>query len=108
VATVIGGIWQGLNDEVIEAESRWAKTVADAKLGKVGLRAAQSELDRLDGVKADGTDGLRGRLNELKLIGEGPLAPLRARVTALRVAVKAAWDEASDPTSQRAMLLDMT
>jgi hypothetical protein len=42
------------------------------------------------------------------LIGEGPLAPLRARVTALRVAVKAAWDEASDPTSQRAMLLDMT
>jgi hypothetical protein len=109
VATVIGGLWQGLSDEVTEAEARWVKTVADVKVGaKVGLRAAQNELDRLDGVKADGTDGLRGRLNELKLIGEGPLAPLRARVVALRVAVKAAWDDASDPTSQRAMLLDMT
>jgi hypothetical protein len=108
VATVIGGIWQGLAAEVTEAEERWAKTVTDAaaKTQKPGVRACTNELERIDGAKPE--DGLVARVNGLRIIGEGPLAPLRARVAALRAAVTAALREANDPTSERFANLELT
>lgn len=107
VATVIGGIWQGLANEVAEAEERWTKTVADAAATakKPGVRASVNELERLDGAKPG--EGLVARLGQLAIIGEGPLAPLRARVTALRACVKAALDEANDPTAERFANLEL-
>ena len=108
VAMVIGGIWQGLAGEVTDAEERWAKTVTDAeaKTKRPGVRACVSEMERIDGTKPG--DGLMARLGQLAIIGEGPLAPLRARVTALRTAVKAALDEANDPTAERFANLELT
>jgi hypothetical protein len=99
VATVIGGIWQGIAAEVTEAEDRWVKTVTDAKGGRVGVRACTNEIERIDGAKPG--DGLVARINGMALIGEGPLKVLRDRVTALRAKVAAALVEANDPTAER-------
>jgi hypothetical protein len=108
VATVIGGIWQGLNTEVVEAEERWVKTVGDAaaKAAKPGVRASTNELERIDGNKPG--EGLMARLGQLAIIGAGPLASLRARVVTLRAQVVAALHEANDPTSERFANLDLT
>jgi len=105
VATVIGGIWQGLANEVTEAEERWSITDATATAKKPGVRACVNELERLDGTKPG--EGLQARLGQLAIIGEGPLAPLRARVVALRACVKAALDEANDPTAERFANLEL-
>jgi hypothetical protein len=108
VATVIGGIWQGVAAEVTEAEDRWSKTVADAKAakgGKVGARACANELTRIDGEKPG--DGLLNRINAMGMIGEGPLAALRIRVGTLRGAVLKAQSEVDD-TDARYAAMDLT
>jgi hypothetical protein len=105
VATVIGGIWQGVAAEVTEAEERWAKTVTDAGAKPVGARACATELTRIDGEKPG--EGLVNRINTMGMIGEGPLKALRDRVAALRAAVVEAQSKVND-TDARFAALELT
>lgn len=107
IANILGGILQGLIEEVEEQEHLWRQTVetADKRAEKVGARAAATALKRLDGEKTG--DGLVARVNGFTILGEGPLAPLRARVAALRSLIDAAVLAANDDLSVRAAMLEL-
>jgi hypothetical protein len=108
VASILGAILVAASAEVATVEQAWSKTVDDAKAkgNKVSARAAAGALARLDGDKP--SDALLARVTSLAgVLGEGPLAPLRARVAALRTAMQRALDEAADTTSARAAMLEL-
>jgi hypothetical protein len=108
VASILGAILVAASTEVATVEQAWSKTVDDAKAkgNKVSARAAAGALARLDGDKP--SDALLARVTSLAgVLGEGPLAPLRARVAALRADMQRALDEASDTTSARAAMLEL-
>jgi hypothetical protein len=108
VASILGAILVAASTEVATAEQAWEKTVADAqaKGNKVSARASAGALARLDGDKP--SEALLARVTSLAgVLGEGPLAPLRARVAALRTAMQRAVDEAADTTSARAAMLEL-
>jgi hypothetical protein len=107
VASILGALLVAASDEITAAEQLWQATVdAAAKKGeKVGARAAANALTRHDGERP--ADGLSARIDGLRILGDTALAPLRARVAALRASIIAAVDEAADGTALRAAMLEL-
>jgi hypothetical protein len=107
VASILGALLVAASDEIAAAEQLWQATVdAAAKKGeKVGARAAANALTRHDGERP--ADGLSARIDGLRILGDSALAPLRARVAALRASIIAAVDEAADGTALRAAMLEL-
>jgi len=104
VGGILGGILQGVTARVEQVEQLWAQTVAQANGKPVGARAAATALARIDGEI--GKQGLAAFIDGYRILGEGPLAALRARVTALRVQIQRAVD-AADGTAQRFAVLEL-
>jgi len=107
VASILGALLVAANDEITAAEQLWQATVdaASKKGEKVGARAAANALTRHDGERP--ADGLMARVDGLRVLGDDTLAPLRARVRALREAIVKAVDEAADGGSMRSAMLEL-
>jgi len=105
LASILGGIYQGLSEAIEECEGLWATTVETAKGKPIGTRACMTALARLDGPPDQPREGVSSRVDDVApILGAGPHGKLRARVAALRAKINQALDVASDGSARTAYL----